>query len=122
MTSSTVHAGTIHVVGAGLGGLAAAIRLAQSGRRVALYEAAGQAGGRCRSYYDTALDRRIDNGNHLLFSGNHAAMEYLRAIGAINTLDGPEYAKLHLIYQWNEFGLFGPTTWTDPSQDVRLEK
>jgi squalene-associated FAD-dependent desaturase len=85
--------GTIHVVGAGLAGLAAAVRLMQSGRKVVLYEAAGQAGGRCRSYQDIALDRRIDNGNHLLFSGNHAAMGYLRAIGAVDTLDGPERAE-----------------------------
>jgi hydroxysqualene dehydroxylase len=88
-----VTQGTIHIVGAGLAGLAAAVRMAQSGRRVALYEGAGHAGGRCRSYHDTALDRRIDNGNHLLFSGNHAAMGYLRAIGAGDTLDGPAQAE-----------------------------
>ncbi len=83
----------IHIVGAGLAGLAAAVRLVRSGRPVALYEAAGQAGGRCRSYHDAALDRRIDNGNHLLFSGNRAAMAYLRAIGTDDTLDGPARAK-----------------------------
>lgn len=83
----------IHIVGAGLAGLAAAVRMARSGRAVTLYEAAGQAGGRCRSYHDAALDRRIDNGNHLLFSGNHAAMAYLRTIGADDTLDGPARAE-----------------------------
>ena len=83
----------IHVVGAGLSGLAAAVRLTQSGREVVLYEATGQAGGRCRSYHDTTIDRRIDNGNHLMFSGNHAAMGYLRAIGAADTLIGPARAE-----------------------------
>jgi len=53
---------------------------------------AGQAGGRCRSYHDAALDRRIDNGNHLLLSGNHAAMAYLREIGADDSLTGPARA------------------------------
>ncbi|MGU3541209.1 NAD(P)-binding protein, partial [Methylobacterium sp. A54F] len=41
-----------HVAGAGLAGLAAAVALAERGQRVVLHEAAKQAGGRCRSYYD----------------------------------------------------------------------
>lgn len=80
----------VHVVGAGLAGLAAAVRLAEAGIAVIVYEAAPRAGGRCRSYHDTALGCRIDNGNHLLVAGNHAAMDYVRAIGAANTLTGPE--------------------------------
>ncbi len=80
---------TIHVVGAGLAGLPAAIRLLERGRPVALYEAAQQAGGRCRSYFDRGLDRVIDNGNHLLLSGNRATLGYLDAIGAGDQLTGP---------------------------------
>ncbi len=72
----------VHVVGAGLAGLAAAVWLAERGRPVALYEAAQQAGGRCRSYFDRTLGRVIDNGNHLLVSGNRSALAYLEAIGA----------------------------------------
>ena len=78
-----------HVVGAGLAGLAAAIGLCQRGHRVALYEAAEQAGGRCRSYHDRTLGRVIDNGNHLLLSGNRSALAYLAAIGASDSLIGP---------------------------------
>ena len=73
---------TVHVVGLGLAGLSAALRLATAGRRVALYESAGQAGGRCRSFHDDRLGREIDNGNHLLLSGNERALAYLDAIGA----------------------------------------
>ena len=78
-----------HVVGAGLAGLSAAMALADAGWRVALYEAAPQAGGRCRSYVDRELGCRIDNGNHLLLSGNRAAMEFLARVGAADTLAGP---------------------------------
>src|SRR5215472_9371142 len=84
--------GTVHVVGAGLAGLAAAVRLAPEGRRVRLYEAARYAGGRCRSYLDAELGCRIDNGNHLLLAGNQAALDYLKRTGALNTLEGPPEA------------------------------
>jgi squalene-associated FAD-dependent desaturase len=83
---------TFHVIGAGLAGLAAAIRLSEAGEAVVVHEAAGQAGGRCRSYHDPALDMEIDNGNHLLLSGNRAALGYLRTIGAADRLVGPAQA------------------------------
>src|SRR5215468_8290778 len=79
----------VHVVGAGLAGLAAALHLSEAGRTVVLHEASRQAGGRCRSYLDTTLGCRIDNGNHLLIAGNTAAMAYLDGIGARDTLVGP---------------------------------
>jgi len=90
--------GTIHIVGAGLGGLAAAVRLAPLKRRkVVVHEATAFAGGRCRSYYDAAIGTTIDNGNHLLLSGNGAALTYLRDIGAEQKLIGPEHAEFHFI-------------------------
>ena len=76
-----------HIVGAGLAGLATAVRLAASGEfEVQLHEAAGQAGGRCRSFRDELLGAVIDNGNHLLLSGNRSAMSYLAEIDASETL------------------------------------
>jgi hydroxysqualene dehydroxylase len=84
---------TVHVIGAGLAGLAAAVRLAARGVRVIVHEAAGAAGGRCRSYHDPLLDMVIDNGNHLLLSGNHAALSYLETIGSKRGLAGPTDAE-----------------------------
>jgi squalene-associated FAD-dependent desaturase len=74
--------GTTHIIGAGLAGLSAATALAEKGRHVLVYEASAQAGGRCRSYHDATLDAIIDNGNHLLLSGNDAALGYLKRIGS----------------------------------------
>jgi squalene-associated FAD-dependent desaturase len=88
---------TFHVIGAGLAGLAAAIRLVESGETAVVYEAAGQAGGRCRSYHDPALDMEIDNGNHLLLSANHAALGFLRTIGAADRLVGPAHADFPFV-------------------------
>jgi hydroxysqualene dehydroxylase len=84
--------GRSHIVGAGLAGLAAALELAQNGRRVSLYEASSRAGGRCRSYFDAELGCRLDNGNHLLLAGNRSALDYLTRSGALGTIDGPREA------------------------------
>ena len=81
-----------HIIGAGVAGLAAAVSLARAGHAVTLYEASGQAGGRCRSYFDARLDCAIDNGNHLLLTGNKATMRYLADIGAGDELVGPASA------------------------------
>jgi len=88
---------TFHVVGAGLAGLSAATALAEKGARVVLYEGAQQAGGRCRSYFDPVLGQIIDNGNHLVLSGNHAVMAYLCRIGATNKLAGPAKARFDFV-------------------------
>jgi squalene-associated FAD-dependent desaturase len=88
---------TIHVIGAGLSGLAAAVRVARAGGRAIVYEAAGHAGGRCRSFFDATLERRIDNGNHLVLSGNQAVHDYLNALGATAGLTGPDRAEFPFI-------------------------
>ena len=89
--------GVVHVIGAGLAGLAAAVRLAQSGVKSVMHEAAAHAGGRCRSYFDAALGMRIDNGNHIVLSGNHATLAYLECIGASDALRGPDHAVFDFI-------------------------
>ena len=86
-----------HIVGAGLAGLSCAIRLAQAGLAVAVYEATGYAGGRCRSFYDDKFGRLIDNGNHLLMNGNAQALAYLNTIGSGNTLIAPPEAAFPFV-------------------------
>lgn len=77
-----VEMATVHVIGAGISGLACATRAALSGVDVALYEAAGHAGGRARSFHDESLGCVIDNGNHLLLGANESTRAYLSDIGA----------------------------------------
>lgn len=87
----------VHVVGAGLAGLAAALSLSARGHAVVLSEAAAQAGGRCRSYVDPRLGMRIDNGNHLVLSGNSGVSAYLAEIGATHGLAGPDSADFPFV-------------------------
>jgi hydroxysqualene dehydroxylase len=88
---------TVHIVGAGISGLAAAVRLANAGCKVHVHEATQQAGGRCRSYFDAATNLTIDNGNHLLLSGNSHAVAYARSIGTEAGLVGPKSAQFPFV-------------------------
>lgn len=83
-------AGTLHIIGGGMAGLAAAVEVAGSGKKVVLHEAGRACGGRARSYEDRQLGCRIDNGNHLLLSANKTVFRYLAMTGATDTLTGPE--------------------------------
>ena len=81
-----------HVIGAGLAGFAATVALTRAGHSVTLSESGKQAGGRCRSYRDPQLGVVIDNGNHLVLSGNRGVHDYLATIGASHRLAGPDAA------------------------------
>jgi hydroxysqualene dehydroxylase len=100
-----VTGGAVHIIGAGIAGLSAAVRLVDAGRKAIVHEAATFAGGRCRSYLDPALGLVIDNGNHLLLSGNSAALDYLDRIGSRGTLHDPgaaifDFADLESGERW----------------------
>src|SRR5215213_11789498 len=86
-----------HIIGAGISGLSAAVRLANANYRVHVHEATQQAGGRCRSYFDAATNLTIDNGNHLLLSGNRHALGYARSIGTEAGLVGPAVAQFPFV-------------------------
>jgi hydroxysqualene dehydroxylase len=105
---------TVHIIGAGLAGLSAAVKLASRGERVLVHEATAFAGGRCRSYHDAAIGMTIDNGNHLLLSGNRAALGYVRDIGSGHRLVGPESAQFRFIDLGND------ERWTLRFNDGRL--
>jgi len=88
---------TAHIIGAGISGLSAAVRLANAGFKVHVHEATQQTGGRCRSYFDAATNLTIDNGNHLLLSGNSHARAYAKSIGTEAGLVGPARAQFPFV-------------------------
>jgi hydroxysqualene dehydroxylase len=88
---------TIHIVGAGLAGLAAAVRLTQAAANVVVHEATAHPGGRCRSYFDRSIGLTIDNGNHLVLSGNTSVLEFTTTIGSRAGLAGPAVADFPFV-------------------------
>ncbi len=97
MMTAGAMPGRVHVVGAGLAGLAASVMLADQGYAVTLYESGPQAGGRCRSFVDSELGCRIDNGNHLLLTGNAAALAYVERIGALDSFERPAESAIPFV-------------------------
>ncbi len=104
------------MIGAGLAGLAAALAIDPAARRVTVHEGARHAGGRCRSYYDATLKCVIDNGNHLVLSGNPAVRHHLRVTGAEAKMTAPDgaafdFADLATGERWQVRPNAGPIPW-----------
>ncbi|MEM9783957.1 MAG: hydroxysqualene dehydroxylase HpnE [Pseudomonadota bacterium] len=95
--SPELRGGVTHVVGAGMAGLSAALCLAEAGRRVVVWESAGHAGGRVRSFHDAALDRLIDNGSHLILTGNHGVQRFLARAGSSDGLVAAAEASFPMV-------------------------
>jgi squalene-associated FAD-dependent desaturase len=97
---------TVHVVGAGLAGLSAALTLSRRGEGpdVVLHEASGLAGGRCRSWRDERLGATIDNGTHVVVGANRAVGAHLAALGVADRLhwfeDGIDFLDLSDSSRW----------------------
>ncbi|MES0370752.1 MAG: FAD-dependent oxidoreductase [Mariprofundaceae bacterium] len=89
----------IAIIGGGLCGLTSAIRLAEKGHQVHLYEAAPALGGRTRSFYDTTVNEWVDNGPHLLIGAYKSTRKLLESVGADNNISWQRSLKLSL---WDE--------------------
>jgi len=74
------------IIGGGFAGLAAAVDLAERGRRVLVLERRAFLGGRAYSFTDQATGDTIDNGQHLLMGCYHHTINFLNKIGALGKL------------------------------------
>ena len=69
------------VVGGGVAGLAAALRLADAGVSVSLFEKRAIAGGRAYSYRAREAGHVVDNGQHVLMGCYDRTLAYLERVG-----------------------------------------
>jgi len=70
------------ILGGGLSGLSAAVRLSREGLRVTVLEHRPTLGGRASSFVDAVTGDVVDNGQHLMLGCYHATLRYLHTIGA----------------------------------------
>lgn len=71
----------IAVVGGGIAGLTAALRLAEQGFEVDVYEAAPALGGRTKSFYFEPNQTWVDNGPHLMVGAYTETQKLLADVG-----------------------------------------
>jgi squalene-associated FAD-dependent desaturase len=70
------------IIGGGVAGLSAAVRLAEAGRTVVVAEAAPRLGGRASSFVDRATGDEVDNGQHVIFGCYRDTYQFLHRIGS----------------------------------------
>jgi hydroxysqualene dehydroxylase len=73
----------IAIIGGGWAGLTAAVRLTEQGKRVTLFEAAPQLGGRARSltWKPDQTEWTIDNGQHIMIGAYQRTLALLKTLG-----------------------------------------
>ncbi len=91
------------VIGGGLSGLAAAIKLSLSGAKVVLIEQKTVLGGRTYSFTDPNTGDVVDNGQHILVGAYHNTLKYLDLIGTKHYLK--RQTKPHLYFHHPQKGL-----------------
>jgi squalene-associated FAD-dependent desaturase len=82
------------VIGAGFAGLSAAVRLADTGRRVVVLEQGPRMGGRATAFTDRETGERVDNGQHALFGCYHETFAFLGRLGTAEL--APSATRLQL--------------------------
>jgi squalene-associated FAD-dependent desaturase len=85
------------VIGGGFAGLAAAVDLAEAGRRVLLLERRSFLGGRAYSFTDKTTGDTIDNGQHLMMGCYHRTLGFLEKIGSLDKLKFQRYPQVDFL-------------------------
>ncbi|MBL4775956.1 MAG: FAD-dependent oxidoreductase [Mariprofundus sp.] len=112
MSSRDLHSKhPVAIIGAGLTGLTAAIRLAEQGVDVHIFEAAPKAGGRTRSFYEAKVDCLCDNGPHLLLGAYKATQQLLNDCGIAHHITWQSSLDLPLWDKQRGLFHFQPSAW-----------
>jgi hydroxysqualene dehydroxylase len=75
------------VVGGGVAGIAAAVRLAEAGERVTLIETRKKLGGRATSFVDPRSGRTLDNCQHVLMGCCSNLIDLYQRLGVVDRIE-----------------------------------
>jgi squalene-associated FAD-dependent desaturase len=78
---------SIAVVGGGVAGIAAAVRLAEAGERVTLIETRKKLGGRATSFIDPRSGRTLDNCQHVLMGCCSNLIDLYQRLGVLDRIE-----------------------------------
>jgi zeta-carotene desaturase len=101
------------VIGAGLAGIAAAIRLAEAGWQVTLFEARKQLGGRATSHVDPQTGKRLDNCQHVLLGCCTQTIDLLRRLGVDDQVEWHD--AVHFVSEGGRVDVFRPSWLPSPA-------
>lgn len=87
------------IIGGGLAGLAAAVRLSEHGIPVRLLERRSFAGGRAYSFQDRITGDSIDNGQHLMMGCYHHTLDFLERIGTLDRLSFQDDPRVDFVHE-----------------------
>jgi squalene-associated FAD-dependent desaturase len=90
---------SVLIIGGGFAGLAAAVDLAEAGRRVLLLERRAFLGGRAYSFTDQTTGDTIDNGQHLMMGCYHHTLSFLDKIGASHKLKFQSSPRVDFLHE-----------------------
>jgi squalene-associated FAD-dependent desaturase len=85
------------VVGAGVAGLSAAVRLTRRGARVLVLEARARLGGRATAFTDQTTGELVDNGQHVLLGCYRHTFAFLKDIGADSNVSAQRALRVSMI-------------------------
>ncbi|MBI5476136.1 MAG: oleate hydratase [Ignavibacteriales bacterium] len=102
------------IIGGGLSGLAAAVKLTESGKTIALIEQLPRLGGRCYSFVDKSTGDVVDNGQHLLVGAYHNLLEYLNLIGSRHLVSSKASSELLFFHPKKGSGKFSLSSLPKP--------
>lgn len=105
-TAGSRPARTVCVVGGGLAGLAAAVRLAESGVRVRVFETRPKLGGRATSFIDPRTGERVDNCQHVALGCCTNYRRFLDRLGLRHALRW--YSHTHWLEPGGRHSVTGP--------------
>ncbi|MFY9558053.1 MAG: hydroxysqualene dehydroxylase HpnE [Blastocatellia bacterium] len=85
------------IIGGGFAGLAAGVRLSESGYEVLLLERRNHLGGRAYSFLDSKTGDVVDNGQHLFMGCYRHTIAFLETIGRLDRLKFQERPRVDFL-------------------------